>query len=150
MNKQLLVKIRQLEVVLESLEEWARQRPDDESYPIKIRDNQIYIYLLKDPARKKQMICHKAHLSDIHFSSVEYLKKLIQSYKLEMQKEEDDHTVLGFLKVGEKFELCRTKEHYTMVSIQRKTPYGYQRQAVDSNGKSHDFHHMCKVRRLRP
>ena len=149
MNKQRLVKIRRLEIVLESLEEWARQRPDDESYPIKIRDNEIYIYLLKDPARKKQMICHKAHLSSIHFSSIEYLKELIQSYKSELQKEEVEYTVLGFLKVGEKFELCRTKEHYTMVSIERKKPYGYHRQAVDSLGKLHDFHHMCKVRRLK-
>jgi hypothetical protein len=50
------------------------------------------------------------------------------------------------VKVGERFELCRTGEVYTLIAARPETPSGYRRDCQDSRGRVTDLHHSCKVR----
>jgi len=49
------------------------------------------------------------------------------------------------VKVGQRFELCRTGEIYTLVRKAPETPYGY-RIVVERLGKESSLHYHCKVR----
>ena len=56
------------------------------------------------------------------------------------------YTKLSMVKIGERFELCRTGDVYTLVAARPETPSGYRRDCVDHDGVVKNLHHNCKVR----
>ena len=56
------------------------------------------------------------------------------------------YLLLRWVKVGQRFELCRTGEVFTLVAAGPETPYGYKRECRGSDGRLARLHYACNVR----